>query len=170
MEQGYINKFKIELMNTDKIIKVCYTDTELKILLKKPNKNCSFVEYRNWVISNYFVGTGNRRSTVCNIKISDLDLDNGIVLLRRTKNRKQQIFPLSHTLILILATYLKYRKGKEEDYLFCNSYGKQLTPAGLDNAIRDYNKSRGISKTSMHLYRHAFAKNWIMNRWGYIYA
>ena len=32
----------------------------------------------------------------------------------------------------------------------------------LQQAISDYNKSKGITKTSAHLFRHTFAKKWIV--------
>ena len=54
-------------------VKYGYTDSELNLLLKKPNlKKCEFCEYRNWVITNYLLGTGNRLNTVINIRIEDV--------------------------------------------------------------------------------------------------
>ena len=60
--------------------------------------------------------------------------------------------------------YLNYRKGKPEDYLFCTSYGEKFTRDGMKTAIHRYNHSRGVAKTSMHLYRNTFAKKWILNK------
>ena len=39
-------------------VKETYTDAELLILLKKPEKKCDFCEYRNWGIINYAALTG----------------------------------------------------------------------------------------------------------------
>jgi len=39
----------------------------------------------------------------------------------------------------------------------------QLKARSLQTAIGRYNQKRGISKTSIHLFRHTFAKNWILN-------
>jgi len=36
-------------------VKATYTDEELKRLLKKPEANCDFVEFRNWTIINFFL-------------------------------------------------------------------------------------------------------------------
>jgi integrase/recombinase XerD len=33
----------------------------------------------------------------------------------------------------------------------------------LKLAIGKYNQKRGVNKTSVHLFRHTFAKNWITN-------
>ena len=73
MNLGYIPKFSIEMVKAEKKVKQVYTDSELQILLKKPNlKHCSFVEYRDWTIINYALATGNRVSTIINVKIEDI--------------------------------------------------------------------------------------------------
>ena len=92
MELGYISRFKMEFVKADKEVKETYTDEELTMLLKKPDiKKCSFAEYRDWVMVNYFLATGNRVSTVRNIKIGDIDFADSMITLTRTKNRKQQV-------------------------------------------------------------------------------
>ena len=46
---------------------------------------------------------------------------------------------------------------------FCSAFGEQLTKDGLRTTIKVYNHRRGVLKTSIHLFRHTFAKNWILN-------
>lgn len=54
MKLGYASDFKIELIKSEKKIKETFSESELKLLLKKPNiKKCTFVEYRDWVIINF---------------------------------------------------------------------------------------------------------------------
>ena len=61
MELGYLPRFKLELVKADKELKETYTDEELALLLKKPDiAKCGFTEYRNWVVVNYLLATGNR--------------------------------------------------------------------------------------------------------------
>lgn len=169
IKQGLTAKFEIKLARADKPIKEVYTDDELKILLQKPNiKKCAFSEYRNWVIVNYVMGTGNRLSSITNIKIEDIDFDDATIRIMKTKNRKQQIIPLTNTLVGILVEYLSHRGGSKADYLFCNLYGHKITEFSLQKSIFAYNRKRGVSKTSMHLFRHTFAKKWIMNGRGYV--
>lgn len=164
MEHGYIHQFKIKLIRAEKKIKETYTDAELTILLKKPDiKKCSFAEYRNWVIINYLLATGNRLETMVNVKIGDIDFDENKIKLLKLKNRKQYIIPLSLQLKKVLREYLMYRKGNPDDYLFCSSYGKQLSKATIQTQIQHYNRSRGVLKTSIHIFRHTFAKNWIQS-------
>lgn len=162
MDNGWVDYFRIKVPKCAKQIKDIYTDEELRALLKKPNLNkCSFAEYRNWVMVNYLFGTGQRETSIVNIRIKDLDLANGIVKLTATKNKKQTLLPLSDSLIAILEQYLNYRKGEAEDFLFCNVTGEQLSTSGMISAIKLYNRSRGVSKTSIHLFRHTFATKWV---------
>lgn len=164
MEEGYLQRFKIKLPKADKRIKETYTDTELKKLLKKPNvKTCEFNEYKTWVFSNYLLATGKRISTVLSLQIKDLDFENETIQLNKCKNRKAQIVPMASSLKVILKEYLTYRKGSPDDYVFCNSYGGKGDIRSYQEMLAKYNQKRGVSKTSAHLYRHTFAKRWILN-------
>ena len=164
MEEGHLPMFKIKMPKVDKPLKETYTDTELQTLLKKPNiKTCDFTEYKIWVLTNYLIATGNRISSILNIKIGDLDFGNALIQVHKTKNRKAQIIPMSATLATVLQEYLVYRKGEAEDFLFCNTYGDKGEKRTYQEMLARYNNARGVNKTSAHLYRHTFAKKWILN-------
>jgi len=164
-KQEYMSpKIEVKLLKAEKEIKQTYTDAEMQMLLKKPNiKKCPFTEYRDWVMVNWFIATGNRSSSVCDIRIKDVDFYSGSIAVTRTKNKKQQIIPLSNTLAIILQEYLKHRKGKPDDHLFISCYGMPMNRNSVGSSIAKYNRNRGVSKTSVHLFRHTFAKNWILN-------
>lgn len=160
---GYMNKIAFPVIRCEKKVKEVYTDDELKLLLEKPKLSlCNFTEYRNWVMINYLLSTGNRRNTLINIKIADIDFEGAIIKLSTTKNKKQQYIPLSATLSKILKDYLKHRGGKPDDYLFCDACGGKLKADNLRISLTRYHKRRGVEKTSIHLYRHTFAKKWIL--------
>lgn len=164
MEDRYIPTFKIQLIKAEKKIKETYTDDELVRLLEKPDvDNCSFSCYKTWVFENYLLGTGNRISTALDLHIGDINFQSGVIILRKTKNRKQQIIPLSATLAEILQGYLQIRGGEADDYVFCNEYGEQASCRTYQQLVRRYNRKRGVEKTSCHTFRHTFAKNWILN-------
>ena len=164
MEMDYMPSFKITIPKVDKKLKETYTDSELKVLLAKPDiKSCSFSEYKIWVFSNYLLATGNRISTALNLRIEDIDFMNGIIQLNQTKNRTAQLIPLSPTLSKILKEYLRYRKGQPKDFVFCNSFGNQGDKRTYQEMLASYNRIKGVEKTSAHLYRHTFAKKWILN-------
>ncbi len=164
MDCNYITSFKIHLPKCSKEIKEIYTDEQLERLLAKPDINsCSFTEYKTWVFENYLIATGNRLSTALNVRIKDVDFDNAIIVLRKTKNRKQQIIPLSATLADVLQEYLVVRGGEPDDYLFCNNYGEQASNRTWQTLVYRYNVKRDVNVTSIHAFRHSFARLWILN-------
>jgi len=81
--------------------------------------------------------------------------------MKKLKSKKQYTIPMSPALKNTLTEYLRHRKGEPEDYVFVNQYGGQLTVSSVDTLVRKYNKSRDVLKTSVHLFRHTFAKTWI---------
>lgn len=164
MECGYVVNFKIMLPKADKKIKSTYSDDDLVRLLARPDTSkCSFGTYKTWVFENYLLGTGNRISSALNLKIGDVDFENGLITLRRTKNRKQQIIPLSNKLSIILKEYLEVRGGEGEDYVFCNEYGGKALDRTYQQLVRRYNIKRNVNCTSCHAFRHTFAKKAILN-------
>ena len=84
-EEGH-SSLNIKLYKAPETVKETYTDEELLILLKKPEANCNFCEYRNWVIINFLLNSGCRAATVRNIQIQDVDLACKQIVLRHTKN------------------------------------------------------------------------------------
>ena len=163
MECNYMTTFKIHLPKAQKEIKETYTNEELERLLAKPNtNNCSFTEFKVWVFENYLLATGNRLSTALNVRIRDINFEDGVIMLAKTKNRRQQIIPLSNTLAEILREYLEIRGGEADDYLFCNNYGQQASSRTFQTLVYRYNVKRNVNITSIHAFRHTFAKNWIL--------
>ena len=164
MKMGYMEQFHITMIKYDKPVIETYTDSEVRILLKKPNKKkCTFVEFRDWVICNVLYGTGMRCNNVLNLKIKDIDFYNKLISLKTTKNRKPLMIPMASSLQIILKEYLNIRKGNDEDYVFCNIYGEKLSREAISYSMRQYNHKRRVVKTGIHRWRHTFAKNWLLN-------
>lgn len=151
----------------EETVKATYTDEELKRLLKKPNlKTCRFTEFRDWAIINLLVNNGCRAGSVRAIQNRDVDLDNAIVSLRHTKTRKVQILPLCSVMVGVLKEYMKIRQGEPQDYLFCDEGGDMLSENALRCTIVKYNHSRGVRMTSIHAFRHTFARKYLVDYGG----
>ena len=168
IDKEYVEPFKIPKVKAVKPKKQTYTDKELKTLLVKPNiKKCPFIEYRDWVIINMLIGTGLRINTLVNIKIEDIDFDNNIMYCKTTKNKIEQVMPLSKTLSSVLKEYVQIRLSQADitpaDWLLCSRYGEKLTRNALQHSLNKYNHRRGVETTGQHLYRHTFAKMWLLS-------
>ena len=66
-------------------------------------------------------------------------------------------------MVNILREYMRIRGGDDEEYLFCNEHGEFMTESALRNSIERYNTRRGIKKTSIHLFRHTFARKYLVD-------
>ena len=167
--QGYTNLVVPNIRDKESF-KETYTDDELTLLLKKPSGNYDFSEYRNWVIVNFLLNCGCRASTIRNIRNCDVDISANQVFFRHTKTGKVQLIPLCNTMTRILSDYMKIRGGCDKDYLFSNDFGEMMTENSLRSAINRYNKRRGVQKTSIHLFRHTFARKYLVDCGGDAFA
>lgn len=90
--RNYIDEIEIVIPKYEIELKEPYTEEEMNLLLKRPKTN-SWVEYRNWVMVNYFYSTGQRLSTVLHIKVKDLNLELQKVKLIWNKDKIQKWMP-----------------------------------------------------------------------------
>ena len=164
IESGYTKNFDFPTVKKSEPLKETYTDDQLDKLLVKPNlEKCNFSEYRDWVIICHILATGNRIGTICNIKNCDVDFSSHEINLRVVKNRRAYIVPISTKYTKVLKEYMSYRGGNPDDFLFCNIYKEPLTINAIESSIRKYNLKRGVGRSSIHAFRHTFAKKWVMN-------
>ena len=155
-ERGYITAdIQLSHMAYQEHFKDVYTEDEIRKLLARPKTN-KFNEYRTWVIVSVFLGTGIRSLELRSIRCKDVNLNEGYITLIHTKNKEPRVVPLSESLIIILQEYMMVRNGAADDYLFCSIYGDMMGRVTLQSSVARYNKSRGVEKTSIHLFRHTF--------------
>lgn len=154
---------EIRLFKGEETVPECYSASELKALLKRPNlKTCTFAEYRTWVIINLLINDGCRASTICAIRNQDVYLDESVIYLRHMKKRRSITIPLSDFMVSILRQYMTIRKGSPADCLFSTELGAPLTVDGLRTSINRYNHSRGVHRTGIHKFRHTFARMYLV--------
>lgn len=162
MGKEYLSTFRITLLKQPDKIMATYSDDDIQKLIAKPNfKTCSFVEYRNWVMVNYFLETGNRLHSVVNIKVSDVDISERRIIVHVTKNREEISTPLTKTLLNILSSYIETWGLTKDSYLFPSVTGEQMKENTTKQSIAQYNRDHGVTITSIHSFRHTFARNYI---------
>ena len=166
MRKGYMESFKVTLLKHQEEAIKYYTDDELKILLKKPKADCSFREYRTWVITCFIMSTGARVGTISNIKLTDIDLKAHTVTYTHLKNKKLAIIPLSSSMCSILNEYLCEWNLEDCEYLFSDVGAGKLTSSAIRQSLNKYCKDRGVQQLGPHALRHSFARGWIKNGGG----
>lgn len=156
----YVECFQVKIPKYQQKVKKCYTDNELTILLKKPLFD-SPVEYRTWTLINLVCATGLRIRSVLNLHIRDIVVEESLLYVDVTKNHKGQILYLNENILDILIQYINVFELSEADYLFFNMHNKkiQIHRKTAQENLAAFNRKHGVDKTSVHLMRHTFAKN-----------
>ncbi len=123
---------------------------------------------RNKAIIEVLYGSGVRVSELIGLQISRLSLDEGFMLVEG-KGSKQRLVPLSPKSVRQIELWkvdrnqLKIQKGNE-DFLFLNRRGVQLTRAMIFTIVKDLTALAGIRKNvSPHTFRHSFATHLLEN-------
>lgn len=121
---------------------------------------------RNRAILELFYATGARVSEVCDIKVSDVNLEERTVRLFG-KGSKERMTPLGRAAIEALNRYLngtrdifktRNRKESEPIWLFMSRTGRRLVRESVFRLVKAAAAKAGITKNVYpHLLRHSFA-------------
>lgn len=118
---------------------------------------------RNRAIIETMYSCGLRVSEACNLKLSDLYLEEGFIKVEG-KGSKQRLVPISERAIAEIKDYMINRaeidiKPGNEDYLFVSAHlKKRMSRITLFHIIKELSEQVGIKKTiSPHTLRHSFA-------------
>jgi integrase/recombinase XerD len=165
MDNEYIpkeNHFKVSIPKASKVIKKTYTDEELKVLLQDP-RPCSYSQYQTWVFINFCIATGLRESSILSIQTKEYSSAESSVLVLETKNGNPLLVHLNTDMCNILNEYILTFELNPTDYLFCAQGGNRMSRSTIIDNVASYNTKRGVTKTSIHLFRHTFAKRFLEN-------
>ena len=117
---------------------------------------------RNRAIIEVLFSCGLRVSELVNMKLSDLYLEDRVLLVRG-KGNKERLVPVSNKAIADLKRWffdrnlMKIKPG-EDDYVFLNRRGAHLTRTMILIMVKRQAEEAGIKKTiSPHPFRHSFA-------------
>lgn len=118
---------------------------------------------RNRAIIEVLYSCGLRVSEACNLKLSDLYLNEGFIKVEG-KGSKQRLVPISERAIAEIMDYLTDRaeiaiKPGHEDYLFVSAhFRKKMSRITMFHIIKELADYIGLKKTiSPHTLRHSFA-------------
>ena len=117
---------------------------------------------RNRTILETLYSCGLRVSELCNLKLSDLYLEEGFIKVEG-KGSKQRLIPISPRAIRELQLYFLDRnqisiKKDYEDYVFISKRGKNISRITVFHVIKTLAEAIGMKRTiSPHTFRHSFA-------------
>ena len=117
---------------------------------------------RNRTILETLYSCGLRVSELCNLKLSNLYLEEGFIKVEG-KGSKQRLVPISPRAIKELQFYFIDRnhtfiKEGYEDFVFISKRGKNISRIMVFHIIKELADAIGLKKTiSPHTFRHSFA-------------
>ena len=144
-----------------------YTKEELqRFFLAVDNYPMCENSYRNIVdpvLFRFLYGTGARLSEALNLTIADINLDDGIVTIRKAKNDKDRLIPIAQSLTGRMGRYMEsfHRFSKHNSFVFPGSKMGRMDQSTAYNHFRDYLLMADIPHTAtgprIHDFRHGLA-------------
>lgn len=118
---------------------------------------------RDRAIMEVLYATGMRRMEITHLQISDIDIDQCVVLIREGKGRKDRLIPLGERALYWVQLYLDQSRpqlawNQQEHTLFLSREGTSLNESWLSTTVAQYVKRAELGKHGgCHLFRHTMA-------------
>jgi site-specific recombinase XerD len=113
------------------------------------------LKHKTMIMLGY--GCGLRVSEITGLRITDLDEDRRLLIVKKGKGKKDRVISLSPALLVMLREYKK--NYTPAGFLFEGQYaGTAYSVRSLESIIHTAKEKAGIKKAgSMHMLRHSFA-------------
>jgi integrase/recombinase XerD len=135
---------------------------EAEAVLARPDLTTA-LGLRDRAILELFYSSGLRRLELLSLRVSDLDEERGLLLIREGKGRKDRYVPVGERALQWLGRYLeevrpRLARSLAEPALFLTVRGRSFRPNRLSELVQRYVKEAGLGKQgSCHLWRHTAA-------------
>lgn len=139
---------------------------EVEKLLEQP-KSTDLKGQRDKAMLETLYATGIRVTELINIKVQDVNLNAGHIKVK--KKSKERIIPIGNVAMKCLKDYINNArplliKTEEEDTLFINTNGQQMTRQGFWKILKHYKEEANIEKElTPHTIRHSCAVHLLQN-------
>jgi integrase/recombinase XerD len=139
--------------------------TEIEQLLSAPDVSQE-TGVRDRALLELMYACGLRVSEAVDLRLSDVELDAGILTCKGKGNKTRKI-PIGTSAVEWLKSYLVLRRRKENieiQNLFVSSLGRPINRQIIFKFIKEYGEKAGLEDVSPHTLRHSFATHLVQNR------
>ncbi len=147
-------------LKMEKRIQVPFSEKETEQVINLlEEREVNFESVRDRLIVELLYTTGIRRSELINIRLSDVDMNTGMIKILGKRN-KERMLPLLPFVKNRIYEYLSYRNEitQNSDYLLLTKKGKKIYPSLVYSLINSYFSAVSSKvKKSPHIIRHSFA-------------
>jgi integrase/recombinase XerD len=167
-DEGYIHENptnRIKLLKTEEDTIEAFTKDDVIKLLQQPDQQ-TYTGFRDYVLMLTFLDTGIRCNEALNLCNKDFNFEQKILKIPASiaKNTKSSIVPLSIKTAKLINILLKENKVFESEYeqIFLSNYGEPIDDSWIRQRIKEYGNITNV-RVSPHVFRHTFAKFYILN-------
>jgi integrase/recombinase XerD len=120
-----------------------------------------FEALRNIIVIELLFSTGARVSEIANLKMENIQLDSGGILIKGKGNKERLIHICNSEPVSLLKKYHSLFRSKIDaagGHLLVNRFNKKLSDQSIRNIVKNYVADAGINrKITPHVFRHSFA-------------
>lgn len=138
-------------------------DEDLTKLLDTCRTDKTIMGRRDYAILRILVSTGMRRGELANLDLADVDLNAGVVIVRRSKTHVGRIVPLGPKALEALDRYMRARPrhAKAGSPKLWIGHRGELTGEGIRQMVIKRARQAGLEGVFVHQFRHSFAHSWL---------
>lgn len=139
------------------------SDVELAAIIKAVTGK-DFTQRRDEAMIRVLLDCGIRVSELCGLSVEDIDLDQGMSIVRGKGNKVRPVYFGART-TASLDRYLRARsrhRWAHLDQFFLSQRGP-MTPDGVRERLKVIGAAAGIEDLHPHRFRHTFAHDYLMN-------
>ena len=124
---------------------------------------------RDRAIIETLYSTGIRRMEAVNLKLYDIDLNNGTLMVREGKGKKDRMVPLGERACAWLQKYIEEIRltlvvEPDDGTVFLTEYGQAMIKNRMSDVVKKHIEAAGILKPgACHIFRHSMATHMLEN-------
>ncbi len=123
---------------------------------------------RNRAILETLYSTGIRRFELTRLRLFDVDLTGGTLMVRQGKGGKDRLLPIGERACAWVRRYLDEVRPElvllpDHGYLFVTDYGEPFEKNRLSDMVHKYLRHAGFAHGACHTFRHAMATHMLEN-------
>lgn len=165
IKQGYKNIYVYEYpikQNKYQYVPYIYTEEDFITFINAVSKSNLRDKNKYILLFELLYCTGMRLSEVTHIKLKNVDLINGTILIANGKNCNIRLISLSYSMLNTLKEYLTSKYINKDDYIFSTKNHSFISNSQIENIFRKTinNCKLGIdavNRPRIHDFRHSFA-------------
>jgi integrase/recombinase XerD len=139
------------------------TEAQIKALIKAC-AGADLRDRRDEALVRFMIETGARATETVQLKLSDVDVVNGVAIIRQGKGGKGRSVPFGVFTGQALDRYIRTRRSHrlaDTDALWVGDRGKSFSYDGLHKTLGERAARAGVPGFHPHLMRHTAAHRWL---------